>query len=237
MQIITSGYKIPSEQLFHVKSFETLLHDSINLLYAAYDVDREIDDHDLEGAYARGSMMSTLLLFECAANCCTQALQLEGKFAEDVDKLPFLSKFEFFLGRVGKARFDRGCEVVQAVAELKTSRDRYVHPKVNKIRPLQVESNHYVVKAKKTKQLGISHDSIAWRRETSLASARCANDFFNQYFIGWCGFDSRTVCSILLDTDAAEIPSNASFSIDVIGGLDRAVSEFALDFAYLGKKA
>jgi hypothetical protein len=237
MHILTSGHKKLSEDFFHVKNFENLLHDSINLLYAAYDVDRETDDHDIERAYSRGSMLSTLLLFECAANCCIDALHLDGQFANDVDKLPFLSKFELFLGRVSKTPFDRGCKIVQSVSELKSLRDKYVHPKVKKLVPVQIQPHHYSVEAEKTKQLGISHNPSAWRREIGLKSAQSANDFFNLYFTQWCGFDSNTVCSILMDTDAAEIPSRTSFGIDMIGGLDRAIFEFALDFAYLGKGA
>ena len=237
MDIITSGNKKPSEDFFYVKNFENLLHDSINLLYAAYEVDRENDDHDLERAYARGSIFSTLLLFECAANCCIDALDLDGQFASDVDKLPFLSKFELFLGRVSQTPFDRGCKVVQSVSELKSLRDKYVHPKVKKLLPVQVQPHHYVVEAEKTKQLGISHNPRGWRREIGLLSAQSANDFFNLYFTNWCGFSPNTVCSILMGTDAAKIPSNMSFGIDMVGGLDRAVSEFALDFAYLGKGA
>ncbi len=119
--------------LYHLRSFEDLIYDAVHLLYLAHDVDRDRDKDGYEFIYTRTSILSTVLLFECGANYCLDALNLPGAFGEDIDKLPFLSKYEVFLGRTNpEARFDRGCREVQAVAELKAVRDSYVHPKVKK---------------------------------------------------------------------------------------------------------
>jgi hypothetical protein len=55
-------------------------------------------------------------------------LELRGPFEEDIERLPFLSKYQFFLGRIKPdATFDRECKEVRAVRELKPLRDNYVH--------------------------------------------------------------------------------------------------------------
>src|SRR6267378_5771503 len=101
--------------LYHLRSFEHLIYDAVHLLYLAHDVDIENDHDGYEFTYTRTSILNTLLLFECGANCCIDALNLPGAFEEDIDKLPFLSKYEFFLSRTNPdARFDRGCKQVQA---------------------------------------------------------------------------------------------------------------------------
>jgi hypothetical protein len=115
------------EERCHLRSFEDLLYDGVHLLYLAHDVDRELDNYGYEFTYIRSSILNTLLLFECGANCCIDSLDLPGAFEQDIDKLPFLSKYEYFLSRVnGEGKFDRGCQEVQAAAELKAVRDKYV---------------------------------------------------------------------------------------------------------------
>src|SRR6266853_6514307 len=118
------------EDLYHLRGFENLVYDAVYLMYLARDVDPEKDKDGYEFTYARSSILNTLLLFECGANCCIDALNLPGTFAEDIEKLPFLSKYEFFLSRMKPDKaFDRGCEELKAVADLKKVRDSYVHLK------------------------------------------------------------------------------------------------------------
>lgn len=222
------------EKFFHAKGFENLLYDSINLLYLAHDVDAELDQHDVERACARGSIINTLLLFECAANCCVEALSLSRSFAGDLDKLPVLSKFEFFSTSQG-ASLDRGRAEVAAIAELKGLRDGYVHPKTHRKPLTQVAPGHYEAASSKTKQLGLSKDPSGWFKDDAVVVARAADAFFNYYFRDVCKFTPSTVCSVLLEPSAATIPCDASIAIDCVGGLDRAVQDWGLTFAYLGK--
>jgi hypothetical protein len=115
----------------HLRNFEDLIYDAVHLLYLAHDIDQAQDDDGYEFTYIRSSILNSLLLFECGANCCIDSLNLPGPFHEDIDKLSFLSKYELFLTHVNdKVEFDRGCREVQEAAELKAVRDAYVHPKV-----------------------------------------------------------------------------------------------------------
>lgn len=226
------------EKFFHAKSFEHLLYDSINLLYLAFDVDRATDHNDLEGACSRSSIINSLLLFECAANCCMSALPLSNVLANDLDKLPFLSKLELFASQQkGASSLDRSRAEVAAAAELKALRDGYVHPKVVRRAISLVAPGYYEVESKRTGQLKLPKDPSSWHRECAVTVSRAVDSFFSYFFLEVCRFSADTVCSVLLDSSATEIPANCSTDIDAIGGLDRAVSEWGLAFAYLGKTA
>ena len=221
--------------LYHLRSFEHLIYDAVHLLYLAHDVDIENDHDGYEFTYTRTSILNTLLLFECGANCCIDALNLPGAFEEDIDKLPFLSKYEFFLSRTNPdARFDRGCKQVQAVAELKAVRDSYVHPKVKKRKYSKVD-DLWSPDFGQTTLLKIPRNPSRWHSSHAVLALQAANDFFNLFFLSWCKFDKNTVCEILLSSDPAGIPATASIAIDGTEELTRAVKDYSIDFRFIGK--
>lgn len=225
-----------AKDLYHLRSFENLMYDAVHLLYLAHDVDREQDNDGSEFTYIRSSILNTLLLFECGANCCIDSLNLPSAFQEDIDKLPFLSKYEYFLSRVNdKENFDRGCKEVQAAAELKAVRDSYVHPKVKKQKYVQVGELVWDVNFGQTNLLKIPRNPTDWGRSHAVAALKATNDFFNHFFLSWCRFDTDTVCEILLSSDAASMPATSSTAIDCIGGLSRAVQDWNIDFKFIGK--
>jgi hypothetical protein len=225
------------EEFYHLRSFEDLVYDAVHLLYLAHDIDEAHDDDGYEFTHIRSSILNTLLLFECGANCCIDSLNLPAAFEDDIDKLPFLSKYEFFLGRINAhATFDRGCKDVQAAAELKSIRDHYVHPKVRKRMYKEIGEHSWDADFGETRQLKIPWDPRNWRRNHAVLALKAANDFFNLFFLSWCKFDSDTVCEILLSSDAASIPAKSSTHIDAIGGLDRATKAWNIDFKFIGKK-
>jgi hypothetical protein len=224
------------EELHHLRSFEDLMYDAVHLLYLAHDVKPELDEDGYESTYVRSSILNTLLLFECGANCCIDSLNLPGAFQEDIDKLPFLSKYQYFLGRIDdKAIFDRGCKEVQAVAELKAVRDNYVHPSVRKQKYLQVADQVWDADFGRTNVLEIPRNHREWGASHAALALGAANDFFNLFFLSWCKFDKDTVCEILLSESAASIPATSSTTIDCTGHLDRATKEFNIDFRFIGK--
>jgi hypothetical protein len=226
----------PTEDVYHLRSFEDLLYDAVHLLYLAIDIDIEKDVAGYEFAYTRSSIMNTLLLFECGANCCIEALNLPRSFEEDIDKLPFLSKYEFFLGRVNhKATFDRGRKEVQAVAELKTVRDIYVHPKVRKQKYSKAD-DLWSPDFGHTNLLEIPRNPGRWHWTHAVLALKSANDFLNLFFLTWCEFDANTVCEILLSSDPASIPARSSTWVDGIESLNRAVRDYGIDFRFIGKR-
>ncbi|WP_206748377.1 hypothetical protein, partial [Vibrio sp. 10N.261.55.A7] len=65
---------------------------------------------------------------------------------------------------------------------------------------------------------------------------KAVNDFFNLFFLEWCKLDTNTVCGLLLQNEKVSIPFNASVAIDGMGGLDKAVKDWGIDFRFIGKK-
>jgi hypothetical protein len=225
-----------SNEHYHLRGFEDLLYDAAHLLYLAHDVSPEHDTDGYEFSYIRSSILNTLLLFECGANCCIDSLNLPRAFEEDIDKLPFLSKYEFFLGRLSpQIAFDRGCREVQAAAELKAVRYSYVHPKVKKQHYSQVVDSVWDTDFGATALLKFPRNPQKWRCTHALLALKTANDFFNRLFLSWCGLDTDTVCEILLSSGAASIPARSSTAVDCIGGLDRAVRQWDIDLKFIGK--
>jgi hypothetical protein len=131
--------------------------------------------------------------------------------------------------------FDRGCKQVQAAAELKAVRDMYIHPKVKKQQYVMVDENVWDTDFGVTNVLKIPKNPRIWGRSHAIAAIKATNDFFNLFFLCWCGFDANTVCEILLGSDAVAIPAKSSTVVDCIGGLNRAVTMFGIDFKFIGK--
>jgi hypothetical protein len=178
--------------------------------------------------------LNTVLLFECGANCCLDALKLPGALGEDIDKLPFLSKYEFFLSKIKPgAEFDRGCREVQAVAELKAIRDSYVHARVKKQKYSKVEDMS--PDFGKTATLKIPRDPARWQSSHAVLALQAANDFFNLFFLSLCNLDPDTVSGILLGSEAASIPASSAIFVDGVGSLDRARDQWNIDFRFIGK--
>src|ERR1700751_2692967 len=167
-----------TDGLYHLRPFEELLYDAVHLLYLAHEVDREKDEDGYEFTYIRSSILNTVLLFECGANCCVDALKLPGALEDDIDKLTFLSKYEFFLNRVNpKAKFDRGSREVQGAAELKAVPDNYVHPKVKKQPWVQV-ADVWDTDFGATGTLKIPRNPNHWTCTHAVVALRAANNFF-----------------------------------------------------------
>ncbi|MBZ5528673.1 MAG: hypothetical protein LAN71_12315 [Acidobacteriia bacterium] len=223
------------KDVYNLRSFEYLIYDAVHLLYLADDEGVEQGEGGYGPTYTRTSILNTLLLFECAANCCIDALNLPGGFEEDIDRLPFLSKYEFFLSCINPAaKFDRGCKEVQVVAELKAVRDSYVHPKVKK-RKYSKADDFWSPDFGHTTILKIPRNPTRWETSHAMLALKSANDFFNLFFLSWCKFDTNRVCEILLSSDPAGIPATASIGIYCIEGLTRAVRDYGIDFLFIGK--
>lgn len=219
----------------HLRTFEDLLYDSVYLLYFAFDINQNEYPDDVTSPLIRSSIMNSMLLLECGANCLIDALDLPSKFYNDIEKLPFLSKFEFFLNKNSEKTLDRGCKEVQAIAELKSIRDFYVHPKVKKAKYEHVVDNYWVVEYGKTKQLGFPRAPNEWGTDHAIIALKSVCNFYNKYFIEWCGFGADTVVDLLLSSDKAIISQPIGAAIDCVGGLDRAIREWNIDLKFLGK--
>jgi hypothetical protein len=221
----------------YLRTFEDLLYDSVYLLYFAFDTNQDDYEDDVISPFVRSSILNTVLLIECGANCLIDVLDLPGQFYNDIEKLPFLSKFEFFLNRTNSEQpFDRGCKEVQSISELKTIRDFYVHPKVKKAKYDRIGENAWNADFGNTNLLGFPRDPRKWRREHAILALSSVNDFYNKFFLEWCNLKANAVVDILLSSDKADMNYPIGAYIDCVGGLDRAVKEWGVDFKFIGKK-
>ena len=223
----------------YLKTFQDLLYDSVYLLYFAFDINADEYDDDVISPLVRSSILNSILLLECGANCLIDALNLPSQFYKDIEKLPFISKFEFFLNTTNSNnKFDRGCKEVQAISELKSIRDFYVHPNVKKAvyEKIAEDEDVWDVDFGSTNILKFPRNPQIWRREHAVLALRSVNDFYNKFLLEWCGLSIGRNIDILLSSDKAMVTTAVGDGIDCVGGLDRAVKEWHIDFKFIGKK-
>jgi hypothetical protein len=221
----------------YLRTFEDLLYDSVYLLYFAFDTNQDEYEDDVISPFIRSSILNSILLIECGANCLIDALNLTSQHYKDIEKLPFLSKFELFLNQVNSNQlFDRGCKEVQSLSDLKSIRDFYVHPKVKKAKYVAIGMNEWDANFGCTNILKFPREPRKWKREHAILALKSVNDFYNKFFLEWCKFNADTVVDLLLSNSKADMAAPNGAYIDCVGGLDRAVKEWNIDFRFIGKR-
>lgn len=221
----------------YLRTFEDQLYDSVYLLYFAFDTNQELCADDVIRPLIRSSVLNSILLIESGANCLIDALNLPGAYYDDIEKLPALSKFEFFLGKIDPEKtFDRGCSEVQAMSELKSIRDFYVHPKVKRSKYHRVSENVWDTDFGETTQLKFPREPREWSTDHAVAALKAINHFYNKFFLEWCNLSVDSVVDLLLSNDSANLDTPIGAAIDCVGGLDRAVKEWGIDFKFIGKE-
>jgi hypothetical protein len=219
----------------YLKNFEDMLYDSVYLLYFACDTDQEKYADNVISPFVRTSLINSILLIECAANCAIASLDLNTSYFNEIERLTSLGKFEFFLNNISRKSIDRGSLEVQRIQELKSIRDYYVHPKVRKSVWEQVDTNLWVVDSGRTATLQISKNPREWEINDAIKALKSVNDFFNLYFLDWCNLHSDAVYDILIGSRKVNLSAPEGAYVDCVGGLDRAYKNWGIDFRFLGK--
>ncbi|EPV2532126.1 hypothetical protein ACV28K_004712 [Vibrio alginolyticus] len=220
----------------YLRNFEDQRYDAVYMLYFSLDIDQDNYKDDVIKPHVRASVINTCLLLECGANCLIETLDLPKQFFDDIDKMPFLSKFEFFLNKVNPSqKFDRGALVVQRVKELKTIRDSYVHQKVKKSKYEIISSTVSEADYGCTEQLKFPRAPKKWRSEHAVSALKAVNDFYNEYLLNWCALNTQQTVDLLLGSKKADLANPIGAQIDFVGGLGRAVTEWGIDFKFIGK--
>ena len=180
---------------------------------------------------------TVLRRYKNRSNCTIDLLDLQGKFFSDVEKMPFISKFEFFLRERGGGKvFDRGCKEVQAISELKSIRDLYVHPKVSSRRYEKISEYVWNADYGETSLLKFPREPRMWKVEHAILAIKSVNDFFNKYYLNWCDFNEDQIVDMLLSRAKVDLINRTGAGIDCVNGLNRAVKEWDIDFKFIGKK-
>lgn len=141
--------------------------------------------------FARGSIVASSLSVECFANCLIAILQPSRSLANDLDKLPSLSKIDVALRLQGSEQLDRGRVEVQKIAELIAARNEYVHPKASSIdagvsMPQDAESEWIIpmsIAAEHHRGLGIPKLSMMWSKDDSFLTLSAISMFFRYVIV------------------------------------------------------
>ncbi|MBE0571470.1 MAG: hypothetical protein IH618_07990 [Ignavibacteriaceae bacterium] len=189
------------DTFLYERRFNILFDDAINFAKKANKAYEKEDYYELE-LYSRASIFTATLIFECAANCCLDTLKLSNHFAEDIDKLPFLSKYEFFYNTLNKEKnLDRGCQEFQNAAELKSIRDLIVHPKVKKTKWKRINQSNLQADFGQTKLLKVPHSIDEWNLTDIQTCLRVICAFLDYFFRISCGFTPNEVGDIILSSE------------------------------------
>ncbi len=186
------------EEYLYERNFYILFQDAVQFLN---DSDSALAKEDYYGMerFARASIINSTLILECSANCCLDTLNITNSFKKDLDKLPVLSKFEFYLSYKYKERiFDRGCNEIQNVAELKTIRDLIVHPKVQRTKWERIDEFRSKANFGATIKLKLPMTIEEFHRNDALICLRVLCSVLDHLFTNLCCYSSEITKNILI---------------------------------------
>lgn len=155
---------------------------------------------------SRASLLATFLLLEAVANACLENISVKGKFGDNLDRLPVLSKFDLYLTvRLKKRQLDRGKPEVQAIQELKGLRDSFVHQrKQHIIWEKWSPRGESISRSPVTPILGLSKIPAYSHFGDAVTALRVTHEFFSYFFGKRCGFSQRKVSSLLVSEDPCQ---------------------------------
>jgi hypothetical protein len=197
------------------RNFTFLIEDSLSLLFLS-EASKDYDDMQL---FARSSAFFSILILEAAANCLIDTLCLEKQVFQDIDRMSIIAKYDFYLRVRGHQNgLMRGSKLVQGIQELKSLRDRIVHPKKSALvlRVIDEETEHMVGEYKKTPILKISDHYRAWDTSDAVAIARTVHSFLQDYFLNSCGMKPEQSCAILYSEKKIPIDTDEDIGIPMI---------------------
>jgi len=181
--------------LAYERNFDTLLLDSINFLLDA----GELHPSDDKGqAFSRASIIYSLLLLEAAANTCIEHLDLERSVHSEIDRLPVLAKFDFYLRtRFSQRSIERGARQIESLKELRSLRDGMVHLKAHKVDWIGDPEAGMSAEAVRTKSLKVATNPKFWDIADATSTARGVHAFLSYFFRDKCRYGPKMVASLL----------------------------------------
>ena len=227
------GSLFPSKTMsltpIYQRSFHMLLDDSINLLDLADDPEHQ----DLSETFARGSMLSSMLLPEVAANICIETLHLEkDAIFHEIDRISTLGKFEIFVKLSFRNRvINRGISAVEGYQEIKRLRDSFVHPKRLKTNWERTDDGllenfeNLTCVPENTAHLKVQKAPMHWVADDARIVMRGAHKFLKYMFKDVCKFSAKRTTSLLFSEELVPDKSQAIYPV-----YDREVKELLADW-------
>jgi len=216
-------------EISYERNFDTLLFDSIDMLLHSLDADV---DFDFRQTLGRSSMLNSILLLELSANTCIESLELEGSVFNEIDRLPFLGKFDFFLRtKFRNRKLERGVVEVEGIKELKKLRDGYVHMKPHKV-IWEMEGDSGRADMDKTALLGIPKNPKGWDENSALKTTQAVHAFLKYFFRVKCKYGPERVGAFLLSE--SKVPGSDPYPIPLFYKSTRKkLMEMGVDLSYI----
>jgi hypothetical protein len=151
----------------------------------------------LGSAFARSAITNAALLIECVSNSCLGSLALPAKLLDELDRLPALSKLDYYLFARTSKHIERGRRETDLAGDVLKLRDHIVHPKLKPGSIAGTGQEPYVDYGA-TKALGIALDNREWTHQDGSKVATAATEFLHLYFLDWCGHDIGNATRVLV---------------------------------------
>jgi hypothetical protein len=169
-----------------------MIIDSIALIEESKNAESEAYQKML----ARASIMNSVLLIESVSNSCLFSLKLQGKLLDELDRLPSMSKLDYYLFALKGLHIDRGRREVELVHEILKLRDHVVHPK---LKPGRVDgSQDFEVSYGHSNNLQIPNDTRSWDYSLAVNILDVIIDFMCLFFLEWCEMSKGEVTKTLV---------------------------------------
>ena len=189
--------KIPNE--VHTRNFDTLLSDACISLVEANKSQSEC----VKKVLIRSSIISSTLLLETSANILIESLNLDKNLHTDIDRLPFIGKFRFYLDK-NNEKLNMGDSSTQKIIEIKKLRDSYVHMK-RKQQNLERKNKYQSISQHKLyNSLKIPQDIEAWNIGSAVTVMKAVHSFLAN-IMSLSKLTKEETTNLLLST--AKIPS------------------------------
>ena len=179
---------------FVERHFYVMLIDAVKYAFLASSE----KEPNLERSYCRSGILSSIVMIECLANIMIENIP-SASFRADLDKLPFLSKFDAYLMFKGKPPLDRGIKECQVISELKSIRDSFVHPKSRShaIKQDDANADHFNIIQSKKDMTGISNSPASWGANDALKAATGAVNFARHVLVDLMGVSNAEAEELL----------------------------------------
>jgi len=183
-------------------TFASLLSDAI-----AFDMQAQNDasqDFPTVNRCAKASFINAAFSIESAANGCIAHLQYPDIAIDQIDKAKVIDKFDILYQVQSGKNIDRGSEPFQCINEIISLRNRYVHPKLDKVQ-LNISQSEDKGRTyerpekdtKKTQFLQIPRKFDTWTGNECRIVVEKTISFLNHFFVDLCSLTPKK-CSDLL---------------------------------------
>lgn len=193
-------------EIRYERNFDTLLFDSIEMLFRSLDPETGMDFSQTLG---RSSMLNSILLLELSANICIESLELEGSVFNEIDQFSILDKFDYFLtASSSDVKSLRGAYEFEVLEELDSFRGGCMYLRPHRIE-MKIEGDSGIGKMDTTSLLDISENPKGWDADAALKTMQEVHSFLKYFFGHECMFSSKKVGSFLLSD--SETPGTGEY--------------------------